>query len=77
MNECTDDELMTIIKDLENGKASDIPIKLIKRSSHVISPIHRQYYNILMCKGEFPDTRKRMRKNLKTISASFHIAFGW
>ncbi|NRB82058.1 MAG: RNA-directed DNA polymerase, partial [Saccharospirillaceae bacterium] len=58
MHDCTDDEIKTIIKELENGKASDIPIKIVKRSSHVISPILRQYFNILMSRGEFPDIFK-------------------
>ena len=58
LHDCTDDEIKTIIIDLENGKASDIPIKIVKRSSHVISPILRKYFNILMSKGEFPDILK-------------------
>ena len=40
------------------GKASDIPIKLVKRSTHVISPILRKYFNILMQLGKFPDELK-------------------
>ena len=43
LEECTDGELTQIISELENGKASDIPIKLIKRSSHIISPIYTCY----------------------------------
>ena len=39
LSDCTADEIHTIISELDNGKASDIPIKLIKRSSHVIGPI--------------------------------------
>ena len=58
MNECTAEEIMNIINEFENGKASDIPIKLIKQCSHVISPLLSQYYNIFMIKGEFPDLFK-------------------
>ena len=43
---------------MENGKASDVPIKIVKRSSHIVSPILRKYFNILMLKGEFPDIFK-------------------
>ena len=48
LSDCTDDEIKLIIKELENGKSSDIPIKIVKRSSHVISPILTKYFNILM-----------------------------
>ena len=58
LHDCTDDEIKIIIKELENGKASDIPIKIIKRSSHVISPIFKKSFNILMSRGEFPDIFK-------------------
>jgi len=33
LSDCTSDEIRKIISDLDNGKASDIPIKLIKRSA--------------------------------------------
>ena len=39
LQDCTSDEILELIHELENGKASDIPIKLIKRSGQVISPI--------------------------------------
>ena len=58
LHECTDEEILTIIKELENGKASDIPIKVVKRSAHVISPILKTYYNILMSTGKFPEIFK-------------------
>ena len=31
LSECTNDEILALIHDLEIGKASDIPIKLVKR----------------------------------------------
>ena len=30
--DCTEDEVTNIIRELENGKASDFPIKVIKKS---------------------------------------------
>ena len=39
MSECTTEKISTIITELKNGKASDIPIHVIKKTSHVISPI--------------------------------------
>lgn len=56
--DCTSDEVQQIINDLENGKASDIPIKLVKRSSQILGPKLSQYYNILMQKGIFPNELK-------------------
>ena len=58
LSDCTEDEVYSIIKELENGKASDIPIKLIKQSSRVITPILCRYYNNFMKKGEFPSLFK-------------------
>ena len=58
MFDCDNTEISTIIAELVNGKASDIPIKVIKRSSHVISPVLSKYYNILMQAGIFPDALK-------------------
>ena len=58
LSNCTAEEISQIIRELENGKASDIPIKLVKRSSHVISPLLSQYFNNFMEKGEFPDLLK-------------------
>ena len=38
-NECSEDEVNTIIRELQNGKSSDIPIGVIKKTSKIISPI--------------------------------------
>ena len=57
-SECTNDEILALIHDLEIGKASDIPIKLVKRCSIVITPILKQYYNDFMQTGYFPDILK-------------------
>ena len=56
--DCDATEVTSIISELVNGKASDIPIKVIKSTSHVISPLLSQYYNILMHSGIFPDKLK-------------------
>ena len=58
LSECTNDEILALIHDLEIGKASDIPIKLVKRCSIVITPILKQYYNDFMQTGYFPDILK-------------------
>ena len=39
LTECTNDEILALIHDLEIGKASGIPIKLVKCSTVVITPI--------------------------------------
>ena len=43
--DCTSEEISEIISDMNNGKASDIPIKLVKHSSDVICPILEQRSN--------------------------------
>ena len=58
LEECSTDEIAEIIKNLENGKSSDIPIGVIKKSSKVISPILCQHFNYLMRIGKFPDELK-------------------
>ena len=85
MHDCTCEEVENIFSDLENGKASDIPIKLIKKSSHVISPILTDYYNILMNAGKFPNDlkvgkllpfiRKVMKKNSKITGQFPHCLY--
>ncbi len=55
---CTSSEVVNIIKELENGKASDIPVHVIKQSSCVISDILTKLYNNCMNNGIFPDKLK-------------------
>ena len=52
--QCTPDEIMKIISELQNGKASDIPIHVIKKSSRFISPILSVLYNRCINDGIFP-----------------------
>ena len=58
MSECTSKEISTIITELKNGKGSDIPIHVIKKTSHVISTILCALYNRYMNEGIFPDELK-------------------
>ena len=58
LHDCSSDEISKIISELENGKSSDIPIKIIKRSTHIISPLLEIYYNNCMQHGVFPDILK-------------------
>ena len=58
LHDCTADEISKIISSLENGKSSDIPIRVIKKSSHLISPILETHYNKLILQGEFPNELK-------------------
>ena len=58
LNECTPDEITNIISELENDKASDIPIKVIKRSSQIIAPVLSKLINDSMQSGIFPDKLK-------------------
>ena len=39
MSECTQYEVSKIISELKNGKSSDLPISVIKKTSDIISPI--------------------------------------
>ena len=55
---CTESEISEIIKELQNGKSSDIPISIIKKTSSIISPILAQHFNHLMEIGKFPDELK-------------------
>ncbi len=58
LHDCDTEELLNIISKLDNNKASDIPIRVIKKSSHIICPIMAQYFNILMKSGIFPGVLK-------------------
>ena len=58
MLDCDTDEISNIINDFKNGKSSDIPISVVKRSSRIIAPLLSKYYNILMREGIFPDVSK-------------------
>ena len=58
LEECTCFEINEIISELQNGKASDIPIKVIKKSAHLIADPLSQIFNQLMESGKFPEKLK-------------------
>lgn len=54
LNDCTYDEISSIIKDFNNNKSSDISIKVLKSCSNIISPYLSRFYNKFMMDGIFP-----------------------
>ena len=50
--------LLLKIYKVQNGKSSDIPICVIKKTSKIISPILASNFNYLMEVGKFPDELK-------------------
>ena len=58
LEDCTADEITTIISEFENGKASDIPITLVKQSKSIISPTLSKLFNNCMMLGHFPEMLK-------------------
>ena len=58
LRDCTKYEIMDIINDLANGKSSDIPIHVIKKSAGIIAPHLEKYFNSCMQDGHFPDQLK-------------------
>ena len=58
MRPCDLEEISNIIRDLDNNKASDIPIHVIKNCNHVLSPYLTHLFNNLMVEGIFPQTLK-------------------
>ena len=58
LNECSTFEITQIINKLENGKSSDIPIKVINRANSIMSSILSLHFNYLVKIGKFPDTLK-------------------
>ena len=55
LHDCSSEELSNIIAELDNTKSSDIPIRIIKKSAHIICPSLSQYFNLLMTEGVFPE----------------------
>ena len=53
LNECSEDDVNTIIRELQNGKFS-----VTKKTSKIISPILSSHFNYLMEVGKFPDELK-------------------
>ena len=63
MYHCSTDEIKQIISELESGKSSDIPIKIIKKASPKIAPLLKSYFNYFISNGIFPDRLKTGRVN--------------
>ena len=61
LHDCSPEEIRNIIKELQNGKSSDIPIHVIKMASNTISGIICALYNKCMNSGIFPDELKTGR----------------
>ena len=55
---CSDIEVDSIIKNLDNGKASDISIRVLKNCSPILIPYLTNFYNNFIEIGLFPDILK-------------------
>ena len=58
LNDTDSDEVKEIIMDFKNGKASDIPIVVVKKTAHLISTPLAKLYNQCMRSGTFPSVFK-------------------
>ena len=58
LSKCDSDEISNIISDFSKGKASDIPIHLIKHCASIISPLLCTFFNSFMDSGIFPTILK-------------------
>ena len=59
MEDTSVDEVMEIINGFENGKSSDIPVIVLKKSANLISPTLVRLYNNCMTDGIFPTVFKK------------------
>ena len=55
---CDEEEIVAIIRDLENGKASDISINLLKKTGRLLSPHLTKFFNWFLENGIFPQILK-------------------
>ena len=58
LEDCTENEVAEIINNLQNGKSSDFPIRVIKKLSHILTPVLTAQFNNLMAEGTFPSILK-------------------
>ena len=56
--ECSSEEISRIIKEFDNGKASDLPLAVLKKCANRISGHLSGYINNFMKEGIFPDILK-------------------
>ena len=61
MEDCSGAEVESIISEMQNGKSSDIPISVIKKTSKIISPILSLHFNHLIKVGKFSDELKNAK----------------
>ena len=54
LTEATEDEIEKIISEFDTGKASDIPLILIKNSAKIVSHTLKRLYNDYMANGIYP-----------------------
>ena len=58
LEETNEDEIMEVIRDFQNGKASDIPIIVVKKSANLIAGTLARLYNTCIQSGTFPSIFK-------------------
>ena len=58
LEDCSHVEILKIISELDNNKASDLPIRVVKKCAHIIAPVLAQYFNLFMEIGMFPEVLK-------------------
>ena len=58
LEDCTINEIYDVINGLENNKASDIPVNIIKKSASIIAPVLAGTFNHCMKLGIFPESLK-------------------
>ena len=56
--QCTSEEVLNVISELQNGKSGDVPIHVVKASSQIISPVLLMSYNNCMNEGNLPNELK-------------------
>ena len=59
MSPCTKDKVTGIVRRLENGKASDIPISLMKKTSSTLLDLLSKFFNYFLIHGIFPSILKK------------------
>ena len=59
MQSCTIEEVAEVVAGLENNKASDIPIPLLKKCSLVIIYHLYRFFDFFLTQGIFPDILKK------------------
>ena len=70
-------QIIDIIKNFENGKASDILTILIKKSAKLISPLLAKLYNNCMDAGIFPQIFEKILYNRLNIIVSLLRKIFW